>query len=550
MRLEQFAISNFKRVGDLEIHLRNHLVLIGANDVGKTSVLRALDLLLGSTAQIYSAVSVADIRDLEQTLAIRAVFVDFDVVERALFHREITVAPDDHSESLEVRLEVKVDPEDVDSVLISRFCPGRGEPRNITREQISAIGWRYLPALRPLSAAHFDGASGAIHTLLRAVESELGDERSALAALLESFNKKLETNPALQNLRGGMAKQLSSSMPKAIAAEDLAVRTATDPSTSVLEDASMYLRREGTFVPLSEQSDGIRQLISMTLFDLAEGAANVIAVDEPELHLHPSSQRTVAEMLSASANQKILVTHSPYVVQKFDPSQVVVVRADGSCQQIGPDRVPIEDRVQALWWSPKMLEALTARFVIVVEGLADRLVVEAAAGVLDVPLDRTGAVVLELGGSENFKSVYKLLGPEGFGVEILGLVDDAEKGPWLGAVGGKPIDVVGRTVFVSTADLEDEYCKALGAEALGPRLIASKVARDENALLSSCGVSSTQELTALHLAAYCRSNAGSGKGSRKVPSALVVAKSLTRSEAEKIVSIHDLLTVLADLASA
>jgi putative ATP-dependent endonuclease of OLD family len=208
----------------------------------------------------------------------------------------------------------------------------------------------------------------------------------------------------------------------------------------------------------------------------------------------------------------------------------------------------MEDRVQALWWSPKMLEALTARFVIVVEGLADRLVVEAAARVLDVPLDRIGAVVLELGGSENFKSVYKLLGPAGFGVEILGLVDDAEKGPWLGAVGGKPVHVVGRTVFVSTADLEEEYCKAVDTEALGARLIASKVARDETALLSACNVGSAQQLTAQHLATYCRSNAGSGKGSRKVPSALAVAKSLTRSEAEKIASVFDLLSVLRSLA--
>lgn len=309
----------------------------------------------------------------------------------------------------------------------------------------------------------------------------------------------------------------------------------------------MYLKREGDYVPLSEQSDGIRQLIAMTLFDLAEGAANVVAIDEPELHLHPSSQRTVAEMLSSSANQKILATHSPYVVQRFDPSQVVTVRADGRCSQIGPEPVSLEERVQALWWSPRMLEALTARFAILVEGVSDRLVIEAAAKALSVPLDRVGAVVFELGGAESFKNVHKLLGPKGFDVHILGLVDDAEKGPWIGAVGGKPQEVVGRVVFVSKPDLEEEYCRAIGPIELARRLIASGVTKDEKALLSACGAAMLEDLTVSQVAQFCRSNAGSGKGNRKVPAALAVTKTLSPSEAEKIASVRGLLTQLSNL---
>ncbi|WP_424496403.1 AAA family ATPase, partial [Pseudomonas viridiflava] len=88
-------------------------------------------------------------------------------------------------------------------------------------------------------------------------------------------------------------------MPRTIASEDLAVRTVADPTDSVLDGVSLFTRSESGFSPISEQSDGIRQLIAMTLFDLAEGAANVIAIDEPEIHLHPSSQRTVADLLAS-----------------------------------------------------------------------------------------------------------------------------------------------------------------------------------------------------------------------------------------------------------
>ena len=85
---------------------------------------------------------------------------------------------------------------------------------------------------------------------------------------------------------------------------------------------------------MSEQSDGIRQLMLMTLFDLAENAAHVIGIDEPELHLHSTSQRTIAELLKTVGRQKIVVTHSPYIAQRFDPSEVVVLRHDRTCHQI------------------------------------------------------------------------------------------------------------------------------------------------------------------------------------------------------------------------
>ena len=547
MRLTNIAVTNYARLHDLDIAVRGHLVIVGANDVGKTSLLRLLNLLLGSTAQLYQGLSLQDLRDEDQSLFIAASFDDFTEEERTLFHREIDIDSEDKSESLSVRLEVLIDPEDPESVLISRWCPGRGEVRSPTREQIAAFGWRYLPAVRSSSTSSLDGQGGAVQVLLRAVESELGDEKAALGTLLESFNEKLGTSTTLTELRKGMAEHLSSSMPRAIDTKDLSIRTSADPSESVLENVSMYFSRDGGFVPLSEQSDGIRQLMSMTLFDLAEGTANVIAIDEPELHLHPSSQRTVAELLMRPINQKILVTHSPYIVQKFDPTQVVAVGPDGTFHQIDPQKFTVQERMQAHWWSPRMLEALTARYVIVVEGVADRLIVEGAARARGISLDRIGAIVFELGGAENFPTVYKLLGPQGFDVRVLGLVDEAESPRWVGAVTGRPKHIVGRDIFISKPDLEDEYCRGLGGPETAQRLIDANVA-SESGILSSCAVHTLSEVDPVTLAKFCRS---SGKSeNRKVPSALAISKSLTAEDALRLESVASLLTQLEALAKA
>jgi putative ATP-dependent endonuclease of the OLD family len=46
MRLTRIIISNHSRLVDLDLEVRNHLVLVG---VGKSSLLRCFDLLLGSS---------------------------------------------------------------------------------------------------------------------------------------------------------------------------------------------------------------------------------------------------------------------------------------------------------------------------------------------------------------------------------------------------------------------------------------------------------------------------------------------------------------------
>lgn len=519
------------------------MVLVGANDVGKTSLLRALNLTLGPMALLYQNVTLGDLRDPEGAFEVSVTFQDFDTDDRALFYREISVASANGEETLEVRLQATRDPDDPDSVLIQRWCPGRGDVRSISREQIARLGWRYLPALRQSSASHFDGPGGAIQMLLQAVERDLGSERQDLANFLEGFNTNLAASPALEALREEMAKHLSSSMPRTIESDELAIRTAADPDTSVLTNVSMYMARDGGYVPLSEQSDGIRQLISMTLFDLAEGTANVIAIDEPELHLHPASQRTVAELLTKETNQKLLVTHSPYVVQKFDPTQVVTVHEGGVVRQLPQRHLSSDERHQAHWWSPRMLEALTAKFAILVEGIADRVIVEAAAQAKGISLDRIGAVVFELGGAENFPAVYKLLGPAGFNVGVLGLVDEAEQAKWVGAVGGRPKNVVNKVVFISCADLEEEYCRAIGSETVAVRLINSRVAHDATAILNSCQAADLTSVEPVALATFCKKKVPGGP-SRKLASALAVAKGLTSDEATRMTSIGALLAEL------
>lgn len=537
MRLTKVAITNHSRIQDLNLDIRRHAVIVGANDVGKSSILRMLNLVLGtSTSGLYQALSPADLRDPDQPLLVNALWADFSDKNRRPFSAEITIGDDQVTEHLWVQMRVEVDPDDEETVSVRRWFPESGHERAPNREQLEEFGWRYLRATRGTSL--MEGPHSPVRTLLAA--AELGTNEEGLKALLNQFNDELASNQTVGDLLERVAQHLNRAMPRAVTRESFAVRSVTDPSSDVLKDVSIFLNRGDAQVSLTEQSDGVRQLMSMTLFDLAEGTANVLAIDEPEIHLHPTSQRTAADLLSGDGNQKVIVTHSPYVLHRFEPSEVIAVDRHGHCHQIGNAKLSRVEKVRAHWWSPRLLESLTARFVVLVEGDADRVIVEAVAGALNVDLDRLGAVILELDGADKFRNVFPLLGPDGFGPTLLGLVDEKESGPWVNAFPGKRATVVDQKVFISAADLEEEYTQALGGPATARALIDGGFCQEQG-ILQATNVAALESISPEAAAKFCRD-----KG--KVDAATCIADALTVETAEKIGSVSRLLHVLSEMS--
>jgi hypothetical protein len=122
------------------------------------------------------------------------------------------------------------------------------------------------------------------------------------------------------------------------------------------------------------------------------------------------------------------------------------------------------------------------------------------------------------------------------------LVDQAESPSWVGEVGGRPVDVLGRTIFVCSADLEDEYCRGIGAEQVARRLMASGEAPQEKGILLACGVSTVEDLDGASMAKFCRVS------KRKVAAALAVSGPMTAADASNLGAVTKLIDRLAGLS--
>ncbi len=113
------------------------------------------------------------------------------------------------------------------------------------------------------------------------------------------------------------------------------------------------------------------------------------------------------------------------------------------------------------------------RTVLLVEGLSDRVAVEALAARRGRDLEAEGVAVVSIEGAGNIRAALDRFGPQGLGVEVAGLYDAGEE-EWFrralehagfGSGLGRPeLERLG--FFVCVEDLEDELIRALGAPAV------------------------------------------------------------------------------------
>jgi hypothetical protein len=113
------------------------------------------------------------------------------------------------------------------------------------------------------------------------------------------------------------------------------------------------------------------------------------------------------------------------------------------------------------------------RAVVLVEGVSDRLAVEALARRRGRDLQAEGVAVVAMGGSKNIRKFLERFGPNGLDVRLAGLCDQAEEGDFRRALerAGLGTDLTRADMerlgfFVCVRDLEDELIRALGADAV------------------------------------------------------------------------------------
>jgi putative ATP-dependent endonuclease of OLD family len=526
VKLKRVAVSNHSRIVDLNIEVRDHLVLVGPNNVGKSAFLRCLDLLLGtSTAQLYQRISPGDFREPAEPLEILAELSELSKDGAALFPDEL----DTETGTLTIKLVANLDT--AENLSVARTAPEGGTQRQLSREQVAGIGWRLLAATG-LSRDLREDRRNAVDEILQSLE--LGSEQADFDALVEALRAKLQSSDVLETLRGSLASQLSRALPSPVKKDDLVFLPGAATDDDVLNGVSLQVLDGGKPRSLTDQSDGTRALYVIALYDLVSASANLVAIDEPEIHLHPTSQRSLATLLLAGANQKVLATHSPDFVGMFSPDCIVAMSRGGACVQPKVSFLSDDERTRVRWWVRDKLEPLTARHVIAVEGISDRIILQRASEAMGRNLDRLGVSVIETGGSGDMAAMIKLFGPDGFQVPMSLMIDEDARDATADSFGVAATDLETKGVWICAPDLEAEYVSALGPVAVWEAIEKSGLfSANQRSNCAQTGPNGTRTLD--DVAGFCR------RKNYKVSAALAVAPDITPEAAVGLTAIGGLI---------
>lgn len=344
MKLVSFSIKNYRSITKAhKLPIGNLVVLIGPNNEGKSNILRALVTALRILSRLAVTIRTqdriarghvrTDIYDWERDYPValqetnpagESVFdLEFELTNEELndFRREVKSKL---TGTLPIRLEIGAGP--------PRFkvaVRGPGQKVLSKKEVVIArfvgrrIDHQYIPAIRSARAA------------LEVVENML--ERELLFAEADPrYQRALRRieevqQPILDAVSANIQQTLVQFLPDV---KGVSVTIAREQRYSALRRSCKVVIDDGTPTDLELKGDGVKSLAAISLLRRASesgarGRQIILAIEEPESHLHPRAIHELRNVLYELAEryQVIITTHCPALVDRRDIKRNILVEA-------------------------------------------------------------------------------------------------------------------------------------------------------------------------------------------------------------------------------
>jgi putative ATP-dependent endonuclease of the OLD family len=462
MRLLTFSITNFRSITTgHKIPIGDSTVLLGKNNEGKSNVLRALSIAM--RALIAHAGDKSD-RD----------FVSYDQAneQRYSWRRDFPISLQDRSKGLEsifrlefelqeaeieefrghvkstlngtLPIEIKFGSKNIAQIQVKKQGKGgpalSGKSAQIARYVAERIQFIYIPAVRTEDEA------------MKVVQEMLSYELSELETN-EEYKKAIQKiieiqQPVLDNVGKSIASCLQEFLPNI---KSVKVKIPALARRIALRSQCKIEIDDGSNTLLEYKGDGVKSLAALGLLKdrKRHGGASIVAIEEPESHLHPGAMHSLRDVISTLSrdNQVVITTHSPLFVDRAAVSRNILI--DGNTAKPAVDI----EAVRRLLGVRASDNLVNASHVLVVEGAEDHVALSALlpylSPVIAKALKHHHLVIEPIGGSGNLPYKLTTLSNALCVVHVLLDNDDA---------GRKAFDIAESDRIVRTADVNFVTC--------------------------------------------------------------------------------------------
>ncbi|MFK5970467.1 MAG: AAA family ATPase [Candidatus Marithrix sp.] len=365
--IKTVRIAGFRGLENIEVELEQTTILTGMNNTGKTSFLKALQLALGNR----QFVSQDDFFIQENSVSTEKIIIDLLIVP----------VNDDSSENFSEDWEslFTIDRIRDNNIPFRTIIAFNDITNSYKTEQFILQGW---PEFKLDDINWFDVENGKKTNFnfdeipffymdaQRDILDDMKMRNSYLGKMLsnikysEEITSEIETQIKALNETATNSSDILSNIRETLKELDTAMDVQSEgiditPFTKKVRDLNkgltIYYADQKESFPMENHGMGTRSWSSLlTLKAFISLLSNnfresvffpILAIEEPEAHLHPNAQKRLYGQIDSIAGQKIISTHSPYIAATAKLEQIRNFYKDESvtCGRINIDNLTSEE---------------------------------------------------------------------------------------------------------------------------------------------------------------------------------------------------------------
>ncbi|MFS2218243.1 ATP-dependent endonuclease [Telluria sp. Tellsp104] len=418
MRLAFFSVTNYRSIiGTHRIPIGDIAVLLGKNNEGKSNILRALAIsmkMLANHGTRLRSIRIGAMSDRERFVWYRDFPMSLQARKAGLeskFRLEFSLDDDEVTEFRAaiksnlngiLPIEIRIGKTNEYNIHVPKKGPG-GTALSLKSEKIAKyiaakIEFNYIPAVR--TEEH---AEEVVQEMLADELAKLETEPAYTAALQAIADLQ---EPILKRIGESIKQSLNEFLPSI---SKVYVQVPPAARRSALRSQCRVEIDDGTKTLLEYKGDGVKSLAVLGLLRAkrrSPGAASIIAIEEPESHLHPGAIHSLREAILnlVPENQVVLTTHCPLFADREQIARNILVDANSA----KPAKTIAS--IRELLGIRSSDNLVNASHVLVVEGNEDVLALKAILPILSntvgIALRQNLLVIEGLAGAGNLS--YKL----------------------------------------------------------------------------------------------------------------------------------------------
>lgn len=342
MKLVNFSVKNYRSITNAhKINLQDLTVLVGKNNEGKSNLLTALNVamttLLLHCKSRNSSLSYSQIRQLyewerdfpiqykSRKKGLESIFkLNFRLENDELteFHNETGIRGNE-----DIPISIKFNKDNVATVEV----PKKGtssynrKSKQVAHFISNRISFNYIRAIRTEGMA------------LEALRNVILDELIVLNDSEEYIQSLTRIADLQQEVLDRIASQLIEPLRVFLTQlKDVKIqRKTSDFVNHMMRNDIDVIIDDGTATSISFKGDGIKSLVTLAILKdkRSTKAASVIAIEEPESHLHSGAIHSLVDVINriSEKSQVIITTHNPLFVQQNSLKSNILVN-DGTAR--------------------------------------------------------------------------------------------------------------------------------------------------------------------------------------------------------------------------